>query len=65
MLKKIKKLCAERKESISDLERACGLAQRTVYRWDKVKPSVDKVAAVAEHFGVSIDELLRDDSVAE
>lgn len=65
MLKKIKKLCAERKESISDLERACGLGPRTVYRWDKVKPSVDKVAAVASHFGVSIDYLLSEDSVTE
>lgn len=65
MLNKIKKLCAERKESISDLERACGLGPRTVYRWDKVKPSVDKVAAVASHFGVSIDYLLSEDIVTE
>ena len=63
MLEKIKMLCAERHETIRDLENACGLGARTVYRWDKVMPSVDKVKLVADHFGCTVDDLLNDSSV--
>lgn len=65
LLKKIKRMCAERHETIRDLEIACGLGERTVYRWDKVIPAVNKVKLVADHFGCTVDDLLDDSSVQE
>ena len=43
---------------IKDLEQQAGLAYNTLNRWDKISPSVDKVAAVADVLCVSVDELI-------
>lgn len=59
MLDNIKELCKKKGISLSELERACGLAARTIYRWDESTPSVDKAKAVADYFGVPLDELLK------
>lgn len=59
MLEEIKSLCAERGISICELEKACGLGTRTVYRWGKTSsPSIDKVKKVADYLGVSVDSLV-------
>lgn len=60
MLGRITELCRERKISVLELERRAGLKQRTVYRWDDNMPSVDKVKAVADVLGVTVDDLLRE-----
>lgn len=59
MLENIRALCKDRGVSFLEVERSCGLAQRTMYRWDESTPAVDKVKAVADYFGVSVDDLLR------
>lgn len=58
MLKKIKSLCKANNIMIKDLEQQAGLAYNTLNRWDKISPSIDKVAAVADVLCVSIDELV-------
>lgn len=58
MYEQIKALCKARKITIKELEAAAGIGQRTIYRWDENSPSMDKVAAVADFFGVSIDQLV-------
>ncbi len=58
MLENIKSLCSQRKVSLLEVERSCGIAQRTIYRWDESTPSVDKVKLVADYFGVTVDDLL-------
>ena len=60
MLRQITELCKAKKLSLLELERQAGLKQRTVYRWDDNMPSVDKVKAVADVLGVTVDDLLRD-----
>lgn len=60
MVEKIKKLCAERGISICALEKECGLANGTVARWDKVRPSVDRAAKVAAYFGISVETLIEE-----
>lgn len=40
------------------MEQKAGLAGKTIFRWDKTSPSIEKVAAVADVIGVSVDELL-------
>lgn len=59
LLENIKSLCREHGVSLMEVERSCGIAQRTIYRWDESIPSVDKVKRVADYFGVSVDELLQ------
>ena len=67
MVERIKSLCASRGISLNDLERSCdGLSVNTIYRWDNAPPSVWKVKAVADYFGVSVDYLLgRETSISE
>ena len=40
------------------LEAECGLANGTINKWDTKRPSVDRLAAVASFFSVSLDYLL-------
>lgn len=58
LLTNIMNLCKERGISMAELERQCGLAQRTIYKWDKNIPSVDKVKRVADYLGVCVDDLI-------
>ena len=63
MLDKIKRLCKERGiNSISELERISGLKPNTIGKWDKSKPSYDKVKAVANSLRCDIDELTSEDT---
>lgn len=61
MLEKIKKLCAVNGMSVSQLEQTLGLSNKAIYRWDTSKPSIDRVKAVADYFGVTVDYLLSDE----
>ena len=60
MLEKIKRLCVDRGISIAKLEQSVGLGAGTVYKWGVVSPGVDKLKAVADYFGVTVDSLLAD-----
>lgn len=60
MLGKIVELCKEKSMSIAELERQANLKQRTVYRWDENKPSVEKALAVANVLGVTVEELMKE-----
>lgn len=60
MLNKILALCKEQGISLSELERRAELKEKTVYRWGKNVPGVDKVKKVADVLGVTVDELLSD-----
>lgn len=61
MLKRIVALCQEQKISVLELERLAGLKQRTVYKWDENIPAVDKVKAVADVLGVTVDDLVKEE----
>ena len=58
ILNNIKALCSQKGISLRQLEQACGLSPRYVYKWDTATPGVDKVAVIADYFGISIDELI-------
>jgi len=60
LLSKIVELCKEKRMSIAELERQANLKQRTVYRWDESKPSVEKALAVANVLGVTVEELMKE-----
>ena len=58
----IKFLCEKKNISTRKLETELGFAHGTIGVWDKSRPSIDRVAAVADYFGVSVDYLLGRDA---
>lgn len=58
ILQRIEALCKERKMSIRKLEEAAGLGNATIRGWAMSYPRVDKLKAVADVLGVSLDYLV-------
>lgn len=56
----IKKIAGEKGISIRKIEQEAEITPSSIYHWNDVKPSVDKVAKVAKALGVSVEELLKD-----
>ena len=54
----IKAIADSKKIPISKIEKDCEITPRYICTWDKIKPSVDKVAKVAKYLGVPIESLL-------
>lgn len=48
----------ERGVSVRQMEKDLGWADRSVAKWDKNRPSIDKIEAVADYLSVSIDEMI-------
>lgn len=58
MVDRIRELCKQNGVTISRLEEETGVSKNGICRWDTSIPSVNKVKAVADYFGVSVDFLL-------
>lgn len=58
VLERIQLLCKENGTNPSSLESELGFGKGTMYKWNKVSPNTDRLSAVADYFGVSIDWLL-------
>ena len=56
--KNIEILCKQRGISVSGLEKQLGFGNSTISKWAKSSPTVEKLLAVADFFGVTVDELL-------
>lgn len=61
---KISNLCRNRGISIARLEREMGFGNATIRGWVTSSPTVEKLKAVADYFGVTVDELLENDDAA-
>ena len=61
IISNIKRLCAANKITINDLEAAVGLGENTIYKWAKSSPSVANLKLVADYFGCTVDELLKEE----
>ena len=57
---KIRKLCADNRISLAALEREVGLGNGVIARWGEMNPRVDRLKAVADFFGCTVDELLEE-----
>nr|DAF64616.1 MAG TPA: repressor protein [Siphoviridae sp. ctamP19] len=55
---RVKGLADKQKISIVELEEKLGFSRNSLYSWKKNKPSIDKLNAVADYFGVTTDYLL-------
>ena len=61
----ISNLCRANGISIAKLERETGLGNATVRGWANSSPTVEKLKAVADYFGVTVDYLLAEDGSTE
>lgn len=55
----IRTLCKDRGITVAELERTVGLGNGVVRRWDQ-SASVHLLKRVADYFGVTVDELIRE-----
>ena len=58
MYEKVKKLADEAGESISQVEKICGIANGTIRKWETSKPYAETLQKVAVHFGKPIEYFL-------
>lgn len=58
----ISNLCRDKGISIAKLERELGFGNSTVRGWANSSPTVEKLKAVADYFGVTVDDLLAENS---
>ena len=61
ILDRVKELCAQRDISLAQLEKDLGFSNKSLFAWKDSNPSVNKVKAVADYFGVTVDYLLTDE----
>ena len=58
LYKTIKHLAKSKKIPIYKIERELDISQGSICKWDKVKPSYDKICGVASILGVSVEEIV-------
>ena len=54
----VRTICRERHMTVAELERAAGLGNGVVRKWDSASPTLRTVIAVARCLGVTLDELI-------
>lgn len=59
---KIRALCESRGKAVGAVEAACGLSVGAISKWNASSPTVKNLKAVADYFGVTVDELLREEA---
>ena len=64
MFERIAMLCKERGMTVKELERIRGFSNGTIQVWKKGSPRVDRLKAVADYFGVTVDALIADERTA-
>ena len=58
---KIKELCKQRGLSVAEVEKAAGIGNGVIRRWDEKSPTFNKLKPVADVLGVTVDELTREE----
>lgn len=63
MYKKFEALCEEHNETPYQVSMATGVATSTLTMWKKGEytPKLDKIKAIADHFGVTVDYFVSDE----
>ena len=54
----VKKICEDKKISISKMERDLELPRSSICKWNENEPSVTKAKKVAEYLKVTVEQLL-------
>lgn len=58
LYEKIKAIADAKHISILQIERECNIKPSSIYHWNEIKPSYDKVVAVAKYLGVTVEQLV-------
>lgn len=58
LVENIRALCREHGISVRQLERALGFSNGIISSWNTKDPALTRIKAVADYFGVTIDDLL-------
>lgn len=61
LYKNIETRCKERGLTVSALEKAVGLGNATIKGWGESSPKVDNLKRVADFFGCTVDDLLKEE----
>ena len=61
MFKSIVDYCDKHGTTITAMERELGFGKGTISKWKNSSPSIDKVKAVADYMGCSIDDLVSEE----
>ncbi len=59
-LKKLKKVCLDNNISFSALEKAVGIGNGVIAKWENSSPRVENLKKVADYFGCTVDDLLKE-----
>ena len=62
ILDKIVSLCNERGITVAKLEKECGFGNATIRSWGESDPGAKKLKTVADYFGVTVDEILKEEA---
>lgn len=54
----VQNLCREKGITITQLERELGLGNATIRGWKNSSPTVERLKAVADYFGITVDALI-------
>lgn len=57
----VAKLCRKAGISIAKLEKEADIGNGTIKRWEKSFPNLDTAKKVADYFGCTVDDLLKED----
>jgi transcriptional regulator with XRE-family HTH domain len=60
LLERIRKRCEKEGISTYILAIRCGMTGAAIEKWETSSPRLENVKAVADYFGVTVDELLKD-----
>ena len=60
ILRNVSRLCKEHDMTICDLEKAVGIGNGVIAKWERTSPRVDSAQKVARFFCVTVDDLLKD-----
>ncbi len=62
LFEKISTLCEKRNITIAKLERECAIGNGTVRGWKNSSPSIENLKKVADYFGITVDELISEET---
>ncbi len=62
ILQNIKRRCIQQNITLAELERETEIGNGVIARWGNGRPRVDLLKKVADYFGCTVDDLLKEDS---
>lgn len=58
LFERVKEISKKRGYSLTEVSTKAGMGEKSLYRWKESEPSADRLKAVADVLGVSVDYLL-------